>query len=156
MKKNKIVILVILLLLLLIAGGCNSENATDESIRSMGFPSLSDVPGGFSSVDAKSIDTGDWCEITYENSSGDFLSLDCYESGTFDIAFLMNYAESTEQMTIKDKEATVYKNLSDNGAIYFDKFNAGGEVCEVSKKDMVKVEEMYSLIEKLLLLPDSQ
>ena len=35
MKKNKIVILVILLLLLLIAGGCNSENATDESIRSM-------------------------------------------------------------------------------------------------------------------------
>ena len=114
MKKNKIVILVILLLLLLIAGGCNSENATDESIRSMGFPSLSDVPGGFSSVDAKSIDTGDWCEITYENSSGDFLSLDCYESGTFDIAFLMNYAESTEQMTIKDKEATVYKNLSDN------------------------------------------
>ena len=114
MKKNKIVILVILLLLLLIAGGCNSENATDESLRSMGFPSLSDVPGGFSSVDAKSIDTGDWCEITYENSSGDFLSLDCYESGTFDIAFLMNYAESTEQMTIKDKEATVYKNLSDN------------------------------------------
>lgn len=48
------------------------------------------------------------------------------------------------------------KNLSDNGAIYFDKFNAGAEVCEVSKKDMVKVEEMYSLIEKLLLLPDSQ
>ena len=48
------------------------------------------------------------------------------------------------------------KNLSDNGAIYFDKFNAGGEVCEVGKKDMVKVEEMYSLIEKLLLLPDSQ
>ena len=28
--------------------------------------------------------------------------------------------------------------------------------CEVGKKDMVKVEEMYSLIEKLLLLPDSQ
>ena len=26
----------------------------------------------------------------------------------------MNYAESTEQITIKDKEATVYKNLSDN------------------------------------------
>ena len=77
MKKNKIVILVILLLLLLIAGGCNSENATDESLRSMGFPSLSDVPDGFSFVDAKSIDTGDWCEITYENSSGDFLSLDC-------------------------------------------------------------------------------
>lgn len=45
---------------------------------------------------------------------------------------------------------------NDNGAIYFDKFNAGEEVCEVSKKDMVKVEEMYSLIEKLLLLPDSQ
>lgn len=114
MKKKKIVALLVLVLLLIMAGGCALGNSQNDNIRNMGFPSLSDVPDGFSSVDAKSIDTGDWCEITYENSSGDFLSLDCYESGTFDIAFLMNYAESTEQMTIKDKEATVYKNLSDN------------------------------------------
>ena len=72
MKKNKIVVFVILVLLLIMAGGCNYENATDESFRSMGFPSLTAVPEGLTYADAKSIDTGDWCEITYENSSGDF------------------------------------------------------------------------------------
>ena len=41
------------------------------------------------SVDANTIDTGDWCEITYQNNAGNFLSLDCYELGTFDITFLM-------------------------------------------------------------------
>ena len=114
MKKNKIVNLFIIVLLLLIAGGVYLGSASHENLRNMGFPSLTAVPDGFSPVNAKSIDAGDWCEITYENNRGDFLSLDCYELGTFDTSFLMNYAKSTEKITIKNKEATIYKNLSGN------------------------------------------
>ena len=44
----------------------------NEDLRNMGFPSLRAVPNGFSSVTAKTMDLGDWCEITYENEVGDF------------------------------------------------------------------------------------
>lgn len=114
MKNKEIVILAILVLILITASGCSLENPQNDMIRSMGFPSLTAVPDGFYPVDEKSIDTGDWCEIIYENTSGDFLSLDCYELGTFDISFLMNYTKSTEQMSVKEKEATVYKDLFGN------------------------------------------
>ena len=78
----------------------------------MGFPSLSDIPDGFAPVDAKTMDLGDWCELIFENNRGESFSLDCYESGTFDTAFLLHYAEQTEQRTVGGQEATVYKNLS--------------------------------------------
>ena len=93
MKKNKKVLILVLafalILLLIGAGWLYFGNASDQNLRVMGFPSLSAVPDGFTSVDANTIDTGDWCEITYQNNAGDFLSLDCYELGTFDIAFPM-------------------------------------------------------------------
>ena len=116
-KNKKVLILVLafaLVLLLIGAGWLYFGNASDQNLRVMGFPSLSAVPDGFTSVDANTIDTGDWCEITYQNNAGDFLSLDCYELGTFDIAFLMNYANTTEQMSVKGKGATVYKDLAGN------------------------------------------
>ena len=114
MKKNKVVNLFLLMLLLLPLGTGCQENGSYDNLRNMGFPSISAIPDGYSLVDAESIDTEEWCEITYENNRGNFLSLDCYELGTFDTSFLLNYAEFTEQITLKDKEATIYKNLSGN------------------------------------------
>lgn len=114
MKTNKIIITVVIVILLVIAGGIYLKSSSDENLRDMGFPSLNTVPDGFSSVDTKTIDTGDWCEVTYENNSGDFLSLDCYKTGTFDTAFLQNYAKSTDKAAINEKEAVVYQNLSGN------------------------------------------
>lgn len=110
--KNKHLILSILLMFLITAGGCFAVNSQSNPSRNMGFPSLTEVPEGFTFVEIKSIDTGDWCEVTYESNNGEFLSLDCYEPGTFDTSFLVNYAKSTEQISVKGKEATVYKNLS--------------------------------------------
>lgn len=92
MKSNKIIISVIAVILLIAAGGIYLKFSLGENLRSMGFPSLNTVPAGFSFVNEKAIDTGDWCEVSYENDGGNFLSLDCYELGTFDTAFLQNYA----------------------------------------------------------------
>ena len=68
MKKKKIEILAILVLILIAATGCSLENPQNDMIRGMGFPLLTAVPDGFSSVDEKSIDMGDWRENTYENA----------------------------------------------------------------------------------------
>ncbi len=114
MKKKKIVILFILALLFITAGGCSLGNSQNDPVRNMGFPSLSAVPDGFSASDAKSIDMGDWCEVTYENHNGGFLSLDCYEPGTFDTVFLGNYANLIEEISLNGKEATVYQDLAGN------------------------------------------
>lgn len=114
MKTNKIIISVIAVILLIAAGGIYLKFSLDENLRSMGFPSLNTVPAGFSFVNAKTIDTGNWCEVSYENDGGNFLSLDCYELGTFDTAFLQNYAESSTKISIGDKDAMVYQNLSGN------------------------------------------
>ena len=114
MKTNKIIISVIAVILLIAAGGIYLKFSLGENFRSMGFPSLDTVPAGFSFVNEKAIDTGDWCEVSYENDGGNFLSLDCYELGTFDAAFLQNYAESSTKISIGDKAAMVYQNLADN------------------------------------------
>ena len=114
MKTNKIIISVIAVILLIAAGGIYLKFSLDENLRSMGFPSLNTVPAGFSFVNAKTIDTGNWCEVSYENDGGNFLSLDCYELGTFDTAFLQNYAESSTKISIGDKAAMFYQNLADN------------------------------------------
>ncbi len=84
MKKNKKMLILILILILIGAGCLYFGNAPDQNLRVMGFPSLSAVPDGFTSMDANTIDTGDWCEITYQNNAGDFLSLDCYELASVD------------------------------------------------------------------------
>lgn len=104
--------ILLLFVLLITAGGCR-ETPADENLRKMGFPSLSDIPDGFAPVDAKTMDLGDWCELIFESNRGESFSLDCYESGTFDTAFLLHYAEQTEQRTVGGQEATVYKNLSE-------------------------------------------
>lgn len=114
MKNSKKIIIVISVLLLITAAGCSLPNSQEDNVRNMAFPSLVAMPNGFAYAEAKSIDTGDWCEITYENNTGDFLSLDCYESGTFDIAFLENYAKSIDKASVKGKKATIYKDLYDN------------------------------------------
>ena len=114
MKSNKIIISVIAVILLIAAGGIYLKFSLGENLRSLGFPSLNTVPAGFSFVNEKAIDTGDWCEVSYENDGGNFLSLDCYELGTFDAAFLQNYAESSTKISIGDKDAMVYQNLSGN------------------------------------------
>lgn len=113
MKKNRSIIFVLLVLLAAAAGWLAYTNTSGGEVRTMGFPSLTAVPDGFTYADAKSIDTGDWCEVTYENG-GAFLSLDCYELDTFDPAFLANYAGSKSKTTVGNKEATVYQNLSGN------------------------------------------
>ncbi len=114
MKTNKVIISVIVVILLIAAGGIYLKFSLGENLRSMGFPSLNTVPAGFSFVNAKAIDTGDWCEVSYENDGGNFFSLDCYELGTFDTAFLQNYAESSTKISIGDKDAMVYQNLAGN------------------------------------------
>lgn len=113
-KNSKMIIIVISVFLLITAAGCSLQNSQEDIVRNMGFPSLAAMPSGFTCAEAKSIDTGDWCEITYENNTGDFLSLDCYESGTFDINFLENYAKSVDKASVKGKEATVYEDLYEN------------------------------------------
>lgn len=114
MKSNKIIISVIAVILLIAAGGIYLKFSLSENLRSPGFPSLSTVPAGFSFVNEKAIDTGNWCEVSYENDGGNFFSLDCYELGTFDTAFLQNYAESSTKISIGDKDAMVYQNLAGN------------------------------------------
>ena len=117
MKKRKILIPIVSALILLIAGGIYLNIFANEDLRNMGFPSLRAVPDGFSSVPAKTMDLGDWCEITYENEVGDFMSLDCYELGTLDNVylenFLMDYEKTAENVSIKGKEAAVYKSKDD-------------------------------------------
>ena len=117
MKKRKILIPIVSALILLIAGGIYLNIFANEDLRNMGFPSLRAVPNGFSSVTAKTMDLGAWCEITYENEVGDFMSLDCYELGTLDNVylenFLMDYEKTAENVSIKGKEAAVYKSKDD-------------------------------------------
>ena len=98
----------------MIAGWLYFENSSGKEVRAMGFPSIRAVPDGFNYAEAKSIDTGDWCEVTYENGRGGFMSLDCYAPGSFDTAFLENYAGSKEKTTVGNKEAVVYRNLAEN------------------------------------------
>lgn len=114
----------------------------------MGFPSLSTVPDGFSLVNEKSIDVGDWCEIAYENNQGDFISLDCYALDTFDISFLMNYSESTEKITIKNNDATVYKNLSEsNMNIIAWQDESNNSLCLLGGN--ISIEEMIQVAESI-------
>ena len=80
MKKRRILMPIVSILLLLIAGGIYLNIFANEDLRNMGFPSLRAVPNGFSSVTAKTMDLGDWCEITYENEVGDFMSCLLYTS----------------------------------------------------------------------------
>lgn len=48
------------------------------------------------------------------NGRGGFVSLDCYAPGSFDTAFLENYAGSKDKTTVGNKEAVVYRNLAEN------------------------------------------
>lgn len=122
MKKSKFTVTLIfamLVALILFAVGCSPEKTTDEnaSAREVGFPSLTSVPAGFSYMEDKSVDMGDWCEIIYENTSGDILSLDCYAKGTFDLSFLPGYAALEKKITINNVEASIYNSDSDNAKI---------------------------------------
>lgn len=114
MKRKQFLVIALAALLLITLAGCSLTNSQSGSIRNMGFPTMSAVPNGFSLVDEKSVDTGDWCELTYENKVGDFVTLDCYEAGTFDIAFLENYAKSKDKASVKGKDATIYRGVSTN------------------------------------------
>ena len=91
MNRNKKIIYIMVVLLAVIAGWLYFENSSGKEVRAMGFPSIRAVPDGFDYAEAKSIDTGDWCEVTYENGRGGFVSLDCYVPGSFDTMFLDNY-----------------------------------------------------------------
>ena len=114
MNRNKKIIYIMVVLLAVIAGWLYFENSSGKEVRAMGFPSIRAVPDGFNYAEAKSIDTGDWCEVTYENGRGGFVSLDCYAPGSFDTAFLENYAGSKDKTTVGNKEAVVYRNLAEN------------------------------------------
>ena len=59
-KTNKVIISVIAVILLIAAGGIYLKFSLGENLRSLGFPSLNTVPAGFSFVNEKAIDTGDW------------------------------------------------------------------------------------------------
>ena len=96
MNRNKKIIYIMVVLLAVIAGWLYFENSSGKEVRAMGFPSIRAVPDGFDYAEAKSIDTGDWCEVTYENGRGGFVTLDCYVPGSFDTAFLENYAGSKD------------------------------------------------------------
>lgn len=115
-KFTVTLIFAMLVALILFAVGCSPEKTTDEnaSTREVGFPSLASVPAGFSYMEDKSVDMGDWCEIIYENTSGDILSLDCYAKGTFDLSFLPGYAALEKKITINNVEASIYNSNSDN------------------------------------------
>lgn len=114
MNRNKKIIYIMVVLLAVIAGWLYFENSSGKEVRAMGFPSIRAVPDGFNYAEAKSIDTGDWCEVTYENGRGGFVSLDCYVPGSFDTAFLENYAGSKDKTTVGNKEAVLYRNLAEN------------------------------------------
>ena len=43
------------------------------------------------------MDLGDWCEVTYENEVGAFISLDCYKLGTLDPVYLENFLADYEK-----------------------------------------------------------
>ena len=114
MNRNKKIIYIMVVLLAVIAGWLYFENSSGKEVRAMGFPSIRAVPDGFNYAEAKSIDTGDWCEVTYENGRGGFVSLDCYVPGSFDTMFLDNYAGSKDKTTVGNKETVVYRNLAEN------------------------------------------
>ena len=111
MNRNKKIIYIMVVLLAVIAGWLYFENSSGKEVRAMGFPSIRAVPDGFNYAEAKSIDTGDWCEVTYENGRGGFVSLDCYVPGSFDTAFLENYAGSKDKTTVGNKEAVIWRKM---------------------------------------------
>ena len=69
MNRNKKIIYIMVVLLAVIAGWLYFENSSGKEVRAMGFPSIRAVPDGFDYAEAKSIDTGDWCEVTTKTTA---------------------------------------------------------------------------------------
>lgn len=162
---KKLSVLFALLMVVIVAVGCSPGNSGNENIRNMGFPSLTVVPDGFSYSDAKSIDTGDWCEISYENGEGGFISFDCYEPDSFDTSFIAYNSESTDSTSINGKEATIYVVNGVDGAkhsmiLWKDEENNAQCIISgnVSQDEMIKAAESakYDMKKAVVAASDSQ
>lgn len=133
----------------------NGSTLTDNTgaIKKMGFPTIGTVPSGLKLKNGMTIYMETWYEIVYENTKGDFLSLDCYYSKSFDGSVLnLNtvhpFSEPTKTAAIKDSDGKIYEGIfnSDINVIIWED-NANNTTCILSSN--IAIDEMIKCAESI-------
>ncbi len=133
----------------------NGATLTDNivAVKKMGFPTVGAVPDGFERKEDITIYVENWCEIAYENTTGDFLSLDCYETDSFDGDVLnlqknSPYPKPTRIVTINGSDGEVYERIFDSD-INVIVWNDDGNNASCVLCSNITIEEMIASAESI-------